>query len=582
MRKAALTSSVISVVLVSVYLYSWEAVTQPQSIKLPSPLSQHQWDQIHSGTNHSCPTQTLTPHPTPVNDTHLSPEEWQALREALRWPSPDRPVTSLDNTTDPRHCFYYVENLRDNYTVGDTLNITLVARDFSGNPKIYGGDFFQARLHSPELKASTYGSVQDHRNGTYTVHFSLLWPGQAWISLRLIHSSEAVQVLLRHREADPNKVSFRGYFEEGGRSETVVCNAQRSGSRCCCEYKDPATGEMWFCQKPAALPCHALVYHSAGTYQAKLTDLDKSLLDTKLTNVDVGIPGTDPKIHILPLDTESRQEQKCAPGLDTPVPAGFYFQDRWTSLVCSARSFSSAEQIVGCLKDKQLYMMGDSTLRQWFEYLQTTVPSKSPRHQHTRYATLTLPTLLLRKTVKSSLPPALELMNLHTSGQSGPLLAVDTGNNVILRWRAHGLPIRTLKVPRARLHYIANEIDGLAGDAYTVVGFNLWAHFTTFPLATFVRRVAIIREAVRSLLRRSPQTLVVIKSANTGYKDVYGSDWLSLQLDTVLRRMFQGLPVAFIDVWQMTSCHYTPDQIHPQPVVIRNEVDLFLSFVCPQ
>ncbi|XP_066578220.1 NXPE family member 3-like [Amia ocellicauda] len=413
----------------------------------------------------------------------------------------------------------------------------------------HGGDFFQARLHSPKLKASTYSSVQDHHNGTYTVQFSLLWPGQAWISLRLIHSSEAVQVLLRHREDDPNKVSFRGYFEEGGRSETVVCNAQRSGSRCCCEYKDPATGEMWFCQKPAALPCHALVYHSAGTYQAKLTDLDKSLLDTKL--IDIGKSGADPIIHIRPLDTERRQEQKCAPGLDTPVPAGFYFQDCWTSLVCSARSFSSAEQIVGCLKDKQLYMMGDSTMRQWFEYLQTTVPT-------------------------------LKLMNPQNKHQAGPLLAVDTSHNVVLLWRAHGLPLRMFKVPRAQLHYIANEIDRLAGDTYTVVGFNLWAHFTTFPLATFVRQVAIIREAVRSLLRRSPQTLVVIKSANTGYKDVYGSDWLSLQLDTVLRRMFQGLPVAFIDVWQMTSCHYTPDQIHPQPVIIQNEVDLFLSFVCPQ
>ncbi|MBN3301631.1 NXPE3 protein, partial [Amia calva] len=426
---------------IKVYLYCWKKTTQPFSIRPPSPLSQHQWDQIHSGTNHSCPVQTLTPPPPAANDTHLSPEEWQALREALRWLSPDRPVTSLDNTTDPRHCFYYVENLRDSYTVGDTLNVTLVAKDFSRKPKSYGGDFFQARLHSPKLKASTYGSVQDHCNGTYTVHFSLLWPGQARISLRLIHSSEAVQVLLRHREADPNKVSFRGYFEEGGRSETVVCNAQRSGSRCCCEYKDPATGEMWFCQKPAALPCHALVYHSAGTYQAKLTDLDKSLLDTLILPnrklIDIGISGIDPIIHILPLDKEH-----------------------------SKHGFSS-----------------------------------------------------------------LKLMNLHTSGQSGPLLAVDTGNNVVLRWRAHGLPIRTLKVPRVRLHYIANEIDGLAGDAYTVVAFNLWAHFTTFPLATFVRRVAIIREAVRSLLRRSPQTLVVIKSGNTGYKDVYGSDWLSLQLD---------------------------------------------------
>ncbi|MBN3301619.1 NXPE3 protein, partial [Amia calva] len=306
---------------------------------------------------------------------------------------------------------------------------------------------------------------------------------------------------------------------------------------------------MWFCQKPAALPCHTLTYHRTGGYNAKLTDLDKSLLDTKLT--DIEISGTDPIIHILPLDTESRQEQKCAPGLDTPVPAGFYFQDRWTSLVCSARSFPSAEQKADCLRDKQLYMMGDSTLRQWFDYLWKNAPT-------------------------------LKLMNPQNKHPSGPRMAVDTSNNVFMRWRTHGLPYRTHKIPRAQLHYIANEIDGLAEESQTVVVFNLCAHFSSFTLVTYVRRVAIIREAVRSLLRRSPETLVIIKSGNTGYKDAFTSDWLILQLNIALRWMFQGLPVVFIDVWQMTSCHYTPDQIHPKPIIIQNEVDLFLSFICPQ
>lgn len=98
----------------------------------------------------------------------------------------------------------------------------------------------------------------------------------------------------------------------------------------------------------------------------------------------------------------------------------------------------------------------------------------------------------------------------------------------------------------------------------------------------YAHRLVVIRRAVASLLRRSPTTLVVIKSANTGYKDVYGSDWLSWQLDMALREIFRDLPVVLIDVWQMTSCHYSPDNIHPPSVVIQNEVDLFLSFVCPQ
>ncbi|XP_015196067.1 NXPE family member 3-like [Lepisosteus oculatus] len=532
------------------YLYYWGKVAQPFKRKQPSlsiPLSL-QGQALQRGNRFTLTQTAAVPTRTADRDTLLSPEEWERLREAISWPSPDRAVPSLNDSTDPARCSYHVPGLRANYTVGDSLEVALVARDFSGRPKRYGGDFFQAKLHSPELRASTYGSVSDHRNGSYTVRFTLLWPGPARIALRLIHSSEAVQVLRGQRDRDPNRVYFRGYYVEGGMEEAVVCNAQKIGSAPYCEYRDPATGEMWFCQKPARLPCHALVYHSMGGYQAKLSSLEQALLSKKVT--DIWIRGDDVKITVLPPEAENRTEQRCVPGLDTPVPAGFYFQDRWTSLVCATWSFPNPEQISSCLRNKQLYMMGDSTLRQWFEYLEKTVPT-------------------------------LKQLDLHTSSQSGPLMAVDPGNNVVLHWRAHGLPIRTLKVPWVSLHYIANELDGLAGGAHTVVVFTLWAHFTTFPPEQLVRRVASVRRAVVSLLHRSPSTLVVIKSANTGYKDVYGSDWLSLQLDVLLRRMFQGLPVVLLDVWQMTSCQSSPDNIHPPPTVIRNEVDMFLSFVCP-
>ena len=176
---------------------------------------------------------------------------------------------------------------------------------------------------------------------------------------------------------------------------------------------------------------------------------------------------------------------------------------------------------------------------------------------------------------------AFKKLNLFTSVKSGPFEAVDTVNNIRLVWRAHGIPIRTSLTPQADIHLIASEVDALAGGQHSVVVFTIWAHFTTFPLATYLHRLAGIRRAVKALFERAPQTLVLIKSANTGYKDIYGSDWLSWQLDCALRVMFRELPVVIVDVWQMTSCHYSPDNIHPPQQVIRNEVDLFLSFVCP-
>ncbi|KAI1886272.1 hypothetical protein AGOR_G00212290 [Albula goreensis] len=224
-------------------------------------------------------------------------------------------------------------------------------------------------------------------------------------------------------------------------------------------------------------------------------------------------------------------------------------KDVWISRVCASDRFN-AVRMTQCLKDRDIYMMGDSTMRQWFHYLRNAVPS-------------------------------IKFMNLHTAEQAGPFLAVDVANNIVLRWRAHGPPLRSRRSPFADFHYISNEIDSLAGGSHQVIVFNLWAHLTTFPLEYFARRVARIRQAVVALLKRAPGTTVIIKSANTSYKDVFGSDWLSLQLDTILRVAFEGINVAFLDVWQMTSCHNSRENIHPNTIIVRNEIDLLLSFICP-
>ncbi|XP_041706044.2 NXPE family member 3 [Coregonus clupeaformis] len=221
---------------------------------------------------------------TPINDSLISKEEWESLVTELQWSLPPVDLLSTDEATNPTKCSFSVVNPNSNHTVGGFIDVTLIARDTKNRIKTYGGDFFQAKLFNAELKASTYGAVTDHFNGTYTARLALLWPGPAKVSIRLVHSSEAVQVLCRHREQDPDKVYFLGYFEEGGKQETTMCNAQRSPRlvgndlQCCCEYREPVTGESWFCRRPSSLPCHALTYHSMGGYQAVLSKLETTLL----------------------------------------------------------------------------------------------------------------------------------------------------------------------------------------------------------------------------------------------------------------------------------------------------------------
>uniref|UniRef100_A0A672K5T1 Si:dkey-285b23.4 n=1 Tax=Sinocyclocheilus grahami TaxID=75366 RepID=A0A672K5T1_SINGR len=201
-----------------------------------------------------------------------------------------------------------------------------------------------------------------------------------------------------------------------------------------------------------------------------------------------------------------------------------------------------------CLKDKHIYMMGDSTMRQWFDFFGKVVPSE----------------------------------NLFISG---PLLAVDVKNNIDLHWRAHGIPLRSRKSFVANLHYISNEIDDLAGGPHTVIMFHMGPHFTTYPLNFYTHRVLRIRKAVLALLQRAPDTTVIIKTVNTGYKvslySIVCSNTRRPHCDGTFR-----VDVAFLfyilDVWQMTACHYSKENIHPGPVIIKNEIDILLSFICPE
>ncbi|XP_038608648.1 NXPE family member 3-like [Tachyglossus aculeatus] len=499
-----------------------------------------------------CPPrlQVLSSVPSPLKPL---PPELSNLKDLLYWPdTPDVQGDFAASTSPKTSTFHLKEPPRPYYELKGKLEAVLVARDHHRRPKAHGGDLFRARLHSPGLKAGVAGVVQDLENGTYLLSFPLLWAGEAQVEVRLIHSSEAVGVLRRVWLENQATVDFRGYYRVNGHKETVVCNVIPPPGPVC-RYRNRFSGEDWFCAQPRDLPCDALVGHSSGSYLKVTTAHEEELLGQKVTNqvLPKGIPPilVNTTVENTTLALPSRSP--CTPGLPSPVPTGFYHKDVWHSQVCNGRTFPSADLILDCLQKKIVHMMGDSTLRQWWEYLREVVPS-------------------------------LKAIDLHVPYSTGPLLAIEPTRGVVLQWRVHGWPVRTVQTPVASLHSMVQELEGIAGGPDTVVLFGLGAHFTTFPPQIFAQRLASLHATVKSLLARSPQTLVVVKVANTGYKSVYGSDWFTLQLNRLLKATFSGLPVALLDAWDMTSCHYLPDNIHPGRVIVRNEVDLFLSFVCPR
>ncbi|XP_041745280.2 NXPE family member 3-like [Coregonus clupeaformis] len=495
-----------------------------------------------------------------------SPEEAleeRSLLESIAGPEPPprSMPTPLDQTSDPAHSLFSILPAgggRERH-VGDQLEALVLMSDFQGRPKSHGGDFLLARLHSPELGAGVAGQVLDHWNGTYSAIFPLLWEGSVWVEVTLVHPSEAVSLLRRLQEERLNWVPSKSLFRSGSLSETTRCNlCLPANQQPLCNYTDPHTGEPWFCYKPKQLACDTRINHfttGSQTYLQHLTNKDALLFQSGINiNGRIHAMGSD-SVTVLPKEKDKPEEESssiAAAPIRTP-PSGYYFQGSWRALGgVVIRQFNDPTTIIQCLKGKQVYMYGDSNVRQYYDFLTSFVPE-------------------------------LKKFNLRSHVRAGPFMAVNIPHNILLKYRCHGPPIFWPPLSVSQLHYVANELDGLAGGSDTVVVIGVSAHFSFFPLQAYIRRLRQIRRAVVRLLERAPGTIVVVRSANLDQKkaNFINSDWILTQMDRVLKAMFRGVDVLLLDAWEMTLAHNLPHDLHPPPPIIKNMINIILSGVCP-
>nr|XP_040041121.1 NXPE family member 3-like isoform X1 [Gasterosteus aculeatus aculeatus] len=488
----------------------------------------------------------------------LSPQdalEERLILDSIAWPeTPLLPSPiSLEQTTDPAQSTVTILPGRKGgqWHVGDQLEVMIQTFDFQGRPKKSGGDFITARLHNRKLEAGVAGQVVDHLNGSYSAVFSLLWEGDAQVEVTLVHPSEAVTLLNRLNREQPDRTYFKSLYRSGSVSETTICNVcLRPTKQLKCNYTDLRTGEPWFCYKPTNLSCDTRINHFRVAFKQSLTLKEEKLFQSGV-NQKVCIQGIG-SFNVLPKEDG---QLKVKSSSVTSLPSGYYYQGVWRALGGTTVSQFNSSAITQCLKGKAVHMYGDSTVRQWFEFL-------------------------------NALLPGLKEFDLHSRKQVGPFMSLDYENNILVTYRCHGPPIHWTPIPTRELRYIANELDDLNAGPNTVVVLSIWAHISTYPMEIYIRRLQSIRRAVVRLLDTNPGTMVIIRTANSRALSLQvsltNSDWYSLQCDKVLKAMFKGLKVHLIDAWEMTLAHHLPHNIHPPPPIIKNMVNCLFSYICPQ
>lgn len=93
-------------------------------------------------------------------------------------------------------------------------------------------------------------------------------------------------------------------------------------------------------------------------------------------------------LYLGAAEAKSRDEESPA--------SGYYYQGVWHAPGGEAvRQFDTPAAVTQCLKGKVVHLYGDSTIRQWYEHLVTTVPGSSSTHISEKYRVIIILMLLL-------------------------------------------------------------------------------------------------------------------------------------------------------------------------------------------
>ncbi|KAM5152088.1 NXPE family member 4-like [Mantella aurantiaca] len=470
---------------------------------------------------------------------------------------PNAPFTHFNRTTSGKDSKAFIVNPKQQYCVGENLVVQIDMYDYVGNKKRHGGDFIRARLFSSELGASVSGQLEDLKNGSYLVRFNLYWAGNVKVSIWLFHPSEGVAALWRARSASQGILGFEGKFEMFGKTVATKCafKLYEEKGKEICEYIDPVYEEAFYCYKVPDFTCESLYEMRGYDLQKRyVTPEEKKIFER--SNIAVEIPMSFDIISVNACAVANDiPKQKCQTGMESPLPSGYFYNNVWQPVYCNMVLYKTGEDFFKCLEKKKLFLIGDSTLRQYIMFFTEGI-----------------------KIVK--------YFRYHGSGWNGWHLALEAINidkDMYVSYKRHGFPLEHPSFYYFKEDmYTSRQIDQRAGGKDTIFVITMGQHFRHFPLDIFIRRAFNIRRAVERLFLRSPDTKVIIKSENT--RELHSpvemqGDFNGYCQYLVLREVFQGIDVGFVDAWDMTVAAGSV-VVHPSGHTFTSIMSLTFTFAC--
>ncbi|KAJ8023177.1 NXPE family member 3 [Holothuria leucospilota] len=472
-------------------------------------------------------------------------------------------------TTSANFTTVEILNYKAVFYLCDLLIIRIVSRDWRRKPKSYGGDQFRLKIYSDKpYSAENADKILDFNNGTYLVYFTLRWSGHVKVQIKLIHPAELLpQLQLTLQGKVGQDFSFLGGFVSNNVSEDVICRYVEL-PKPHCNLSNPRTHGPWFCQQPKdrGLTCKDWIFHKP--LQGNFVKLGEKLTPLSRASIKQSHMVEVKNSHTVFVKNQVTPNMAFADStlpfcsMRDPIPtsiaaAGHFFNNSWYPNDCKVFKFSPSETM-SCLRNKKILIIGDSTIRQIFEFFQ---------HNFKEYFRL-LPR-----------PKGVNFNN-------GPIEMQNDIYNVSIYYRFHGLPRIGLVLKAEFIEYTVDKLDSVESGSKIIVILSLWAHFVVTGRDFYVQRMKAVKSGIQNFLDRCPESKVIIKGANTRentnvWSPLVSSEWNIMQHELVLRALFQDEKrVGFIDAFDITRAQPYVDHIHPNATIIEEFVNRILTYLC--
>ncbi|XP_071854078.1 NXPE family member 3-like isoform X2 [Apostichopus japonicus] len=482
-------------------------------------------------------------------------------KEQVKLPQVYKNCTSFST---PSKSLVEIVNPRTVYRVSEQVIIRIEARTANGSIQPFGGDFLRMKLFSKKpYSAIGPDTFIDYDNGTYLATFTLRWQGIVNVSVQLVHSSCVIDIMKGVTQKSIEEgLLFWGKFERQLKkgtsySENVHCgHVPRQFPYC--NVSANHTHGPWFCNKPenTNITCHDWTESSFDMSKSSenlrhlLTDVEYTALErTKIPLTTLPMPSFKVEASNITSSFTTSQLPLCT---FQPVPSGiatrgFFRKNIWQPFDCRLTNFKS-EQIKSCLNGKSMHFFGDSTARQLYKYVEV-------------------------------------LINCTAEGNFWIKLC--SQGNVSILFKFHGPPVRIVhSAPIRQISYLTDEIDALKGGPGVYIVVSVWAHIGMPDGHFYKARLISIKSAIDRLLQRSPETRIIVRSANTrdhsiGAFLLVSSDWVALKGERTLREVFsKDERISFLDVWDMTLVQQSHDYIHPHLPTLVQTINYLFTMIC--